>query len=93
MYFYQMLPSAATFETRGWIPRFDLKRLERDISPNSKRNCYHSGMAKNAPAPTSNTQTPPATGKPFTGIKRRPVKILKPGTVDPTETMRRLRGR
>jgi hypothetical protein len=33
------------------------------------------------------------TGKPFSGIKRRPVTILKPGTVDPTETMRRLRGR
>ena len=31
--------------------------------------------------------------KPFTGIKRPAVNVLKPGTVDPTETLRRLRGR
>jgi hypothetical protein len=37
--------------------------------------------------------TPPRSPKAFAGIKRVEVKILKPGTVDSTETLRRMRGR
>jgi hypothetical protein len=56
---------------------------------------YNRGMSKNAKT------TPPATSanaevknpKAFTGIKRREITILKPGTVNPLETLRRMRGR
>ncbi len=42
---------------------------------------------------SSSADAPKGERKVFTGIKRPDVKVLKPGTVDPTETMRRLRGR
>jgi hypothetical protein len=32
------------------------------------------------------------TGKTFNGIQHHAIKILKPGTVNPTETLRSLRG-
>lgn len=50
-------------------------------------------MSKNAKT------TPPATNaevknpKAFTGIKRREITVLKPSTVNITETLRRMRGR
>jgi hypothetical protein len=59
-------------------------------SPNSERNSYHLGMTKNAPAPTSSTTQPQASGQAFSGIKRRPIKVLKPG-FDPVKSVRRIR--
>jgi hypothetical protein len=51
---------------------------------------YNHGMAKadNIKAANNATQQ-----KAFTGIKRHPITIQKPGTVNPTETLRRLRDR
>ncbi len=52
-------------------------------------------MSKRFPSTPKASSTSPAKGegKVFTGIKRPTVTVLKPGTVDPTETLRRLRGR
>jgi hypothetical protein len=47
-------------------------------------------MAKTDTIKTVNAAT---QQKVFTGIKRRPITIQKPGTVNPTETLRRLRDR
>jgi hypothetical protein len=55
---------------------------------------YHQAMSKRAAdLKSSSADAPKGERKVFTGIKRPDVKVLKPGTVDPTETMRRLRGR
>jgi hypothetical protein len=35
----------------------------------------------------------PRKYKPFSGIKKPDVKVLKPGTANPTEIFKRLRGR
>jgi hypothetical protein len=51
---------------------------------------YNHGMAKADNIKTVNIAT---QQKAFTGIKRRPITIQKPGTVNPTETLRRLRDR
>jgi hypothetical protein len=51
---------------------------------------YNHGMAKADYIKTVNIAT---QQKAFTGIKRRPITIQKPGTVNPTETLRRLRDR
>jgi hypothetical protein len=44
------------------------------------------------PKATTSSATP-KNPKAFTGIKRREITILKPGTVNITETLRRMRGR
>jgi hypothetical protein len=53
--------------------------------------CYNSRMSK----PEAKTPVAPATPTPnpkaFTGIKRAEVKVLKPGNLNPTEALRRLR--
>jgi hypothetical protein len=53
--------------------------------------CYNFGMSK----PEAKTPVAPATPTPnpkaFTGIKRAEVKVLKPGNLNPTEALRRLR--
>jgi hypothetical protein len=55
--------------------------------------CYNSRMSK----PDAKTPVAPATPVPnpkaFTGIKRAEVKVLKPGTFNPTEAVRRYRNR
>jgi hypothetical protein len=39
------------------------------------------------------TSSEPRKYKPFAGIKKPEVKVLKPGTLNVTEAFRRLRGR
>jgi hypothetical protein len=55
--------------------------------------CYNPGMSK----PEAKTPVAPATPTPnpkaFTGIKRVEGKVLKPGTFNPTEAVRRYRDR
>ena len=52
---------------------------------------YNLPMAKTPKTQAASPVVQPETSKVFTGIKRRPITIQKPGTVNPTETLRRLR--
>jgi hypothetical protein len=52
---------------------------------------YNPLMAKTKKIQAVGPSVQPETAKVFTGIKRRPITIQKPGTVNPTETLRRLR--
>jgi hypothetical protein len=52
---------------------------------------YNPLMAKTKKIQAVGPTVQPETAKVFTGIKRRPITIQKPGTVNPTETLRRLR--
>jgi hypothetical protein len=52
---------------------------------------YNPLMAKTKKIQAVGPIVQPETAKVFTGIKRRPITIQKPGTVNPTETLRRLR--
>jgi hypothetical protein len=52
---------------------------------------YNPLMAKTKKIQAVGPSVQPEPAKVFTGIKRRPITIQKPGTVNPTETLRRLR--
>jgi hypothetical protein len=64
--------------------------VKSSLSPKKSSATYNHGMAKTDNIKAVNTATQQKT---FTGIKRRPITIQKPGTVNPTETLRRLRDR
>jgi hypothetical protein len=56
---------------------------------------YNAGMSKPSPKPQTSSQTP-ASGrkyKPFAGLNRAEIKVLKPGAFDLEEALRQMHGK